>query len=109
MKPEFVFYPQVYISPDLEASALPKLRRRIKAAKDGLYVITVSEAPGEQLEILPSKTLKGLYYEGRRIPVVGIASGEETAAELVASIAEDCMRLRGDLNLKEYCACGQWY
>ncbi|MCR4896928.1 MAG: hypothetical protein K5891_09165 [Lachnospiraceae bacterium] len=109
MKPDFVFYPQVYISPDLDAKDLPKLRRKIKAAKDGLYVITVSEAPGEQLEILPSKTLKGLLYDGRRIPVVGIASGEETAAELVASIAEDCMKVRGDLNMKEYCTCGQWY
>ncbi|MCR5427182.1 MAG: hypothetical protein K6E81_10155 [Lachnospiraceae bacterium] len=109
MSAHLKFFPQFYISEDLKGKNPADLRAKLEAAKGGLYLITPAACEQDQLDLIPSGNLLSKAYEGRELAVCGIASGAETAAQLVATMTEDCFAVRGDYNLREFCLCGQWF
>ena len=72
-------------------------------------MIVPSQRDDEMLEILSSKETAKKQYDKRRFIVGGIADNKPDALKLVQLMTIDCQRIRGDLNLKEYISCGQFY
>ena len=68
----------------------------------GIYLITLSENPHNQLEILSALTL--VQETAARIcpEIVGIAKGKEEALELITDMVQTIYEETGELNIKEY-------
>ncbi len=109
MSAKFKFFPHVYISESIKPHRLFFIRMKIKAGKGGYFVIVPSQRDDEMLEILSSKETAKKQYDKRRFIVGGIADNKLDALKLVQLMTIDCQRIRGDLNLKEYISCGQFY
>ena len=62
-----------------------KARRRIDAGRVafGVYLVTLSENPGNLLEIVPSYMLIQKSYYARCPEIVGMAKGKDEAIDLV--------------------------
>ncbi len=109
MSARFKFFPQLYISENIDPGKLFFIRSRIKRGRRGYYIIVPSESDTTLLEIFSSSETKNRLYDGRRFIVGGIADSKSAAIGLVALITSDCQRIRGDLNLKEFISCGQFF
>ncbi|MBR1861698.1 MAG: hypothetical protein IJ796_07555 [Lachnospiraceae bacterium] len=109
MSARFKFFPQVYTSEGINPRRLFFIRQKIKAHKGGYFIVVPSVREDELLEIFDSKELGKKLYNDRRFIVGGIADNKADALKLVGLIAADCQRIRGDLNLKEFVACGQFF
>lgn len=67
-----------------------------------VYLITLAANKKEQLDIFHSKYLLQRYY-GKHIPyVVGIARNKEEAVSLVENMVSECVKKRGDADIKAY-------
>ena len=70
------------------------LRRRCERGKAGIatYLITLSETPGNRLEILPAVLLFQKQLRKRVPMIIGAAQGRKEALELVVQIVmeRDC-------------------
>ncbi|MBR1650518.1 MAG: hypothetical protein IJ691_05065 [Lachnospiraceae bacterium] len=106
---KFKFFPQVYTSEGINPKKLFFIRQKIKRGKGEYFIIVPSEKEDELLEIIGSGELKKSIYDGKRLIVGGISDDKEDAMKLVLLMTEDCRRIRGDLNLKEFIACGQFF
>ena len=109
MRVKFKFFPQVYTSEGINPKKLFFIRQKIKRGKGEYFIIVPSEKEDELLEIIGSGELKKSIYDGKRLIVGGISDDKEDAMKLVLLMTEDCRRIRGDLNLKECIACGQFF
>ncbi len=109
MSAKFKFFPQLYISESINPKKLFFIRTKIKMGKGGYFIIVPSEQSCEMLEIIDSKQTKLKIYDGRRFIVGGIADNKPDALKLVTLMTIDCQKIRGDLNLKEFIACGQFF
>lgn len=65
-------------------------------------VITLAQAEQNHLEYYSSVFLKQPYYDGKQIFVVGLASGELDAADLVARIIQEVLDQTGATEIKGY-------
>ena len=83
---------------------ISKIRLKLIQGKPvpGIYLITLSENPHNQLEILPALTL--VQETAARIcpEIVGIAKGKEEALELITDMVQTIYEETGELNIKEY-------
>ena len=83
---------------------ISKIRLKLIQGKPvpGIYLITLSENPHNQLEILPALTL--VQETAARIcpEIVGIAKGKEEALELITDMVQTIYKETGELNIKEY-------
>ena len=72
-----------YVGEGIKAAA--KARRRIDAGRVafGVYLVTLSENPGNLLEIVPSYMLIQKSYYARCPEIVGMAKGKDEAIDLV--------------------------
>lgn len=77
--------------------------------KGGYFIVVPSFSENEQLEILSSSETKRPMYDGKRFIVGGIADNKPDALKLVQLMTIDCQKIRGDLNLKEFIGCGQFF
>ncbi len=109
MSAKFKFFPQLYISESVDPKKLFFIRMRIKMGKGGYFIIVPSDRDDEMLEILDSKEAKKKLYDGRLLIVGGIADNKPDALKLVQLMTIDCQKIRGDVNLKEFVACGQFF
>ena len=75
------------------------------AASCGLFLITVSRNPSDQLEIIQTRQLAQRYYNKFPPYVAGIAAGYDEALEVVEELVKECLKARGDCALKEYLLC----
>ena len=67
-----------------------------------VYLITLAANEKEQLDIFHSKYLLQRYY-GKHIPyVIGIARSKEEAVSVVEKLVSECVKERGDADLKAY-------
>ena len=53
------------------------------------YILTLSENPGDRLELYPAHALLQDYFTSKRIKIVGIADGYKEALNLTAKIMLD--------------------
>jgi len=71
----------------------------------GVFVIALSRNASDQLEFYDAKQLQQSYYRKNPPYIVGIAGDRSEAVVVVQQIVEDCLRARGDCDLKEYLQC----
>ena len=83
---------------------ISKIRLKLIQGKPvpGIYLITLSENPHNQLEILPALTL--VQETAARIcpEIVGIAKGKEDAMDLVTEMIQTIFSETGGFEIKEY-------
>lgn len=108
MSVRFKCFPKLYIGDSIDGRKLMFIKHRIRHGKGGYCVIVPSEKDDEMLDIIEAKYLIKPLYDGKRLVLGGIAANKSEAIKLVCLMTEDCQRIRGDLNLKEFIACGQY-
>ncbi len=97
------FYKHLYFSENIRENRrkiVYKLKHR-KYAKD-IYVLALATAPGNILDIYSANTLLQPYYKKHDIEVVGIASGNDEAMELAASIIGRMYAETNGFNIRQY-------
>lgn len=109
MSAKFKFFPQLYISESINPRKLFFIRNKIRMGKGGYFIVVPAFSDDEMLEIYDSKETKNRLYDGKRFIVGGIADNKADALKLVQLITIDCQKIRGDLNLKEFLKCGQFF
>lgn len=109
MKAKIKSFPQLYIGDSLDRNRLMIIKHQLRHGKGNYFIITPSEKDDELLEIIESKFLISPLYKQRTFILGGVAGSKGEAGELVRRIAEDCNKKRGDLNLKEFISCGQFF
>lgn len=96
-------YRKLYVSASLrgrERTVLRKIRRG--KVQVSCYVIVLSEKEGEQLEIYHAAMFHQRLFRETKPLIVGLASGEQDAYELVMQIAEEVYEKTNTLNIKQY-------
>lgn len=101
------YHSTLYLSEGIAVKKLDKIKKKLekKPLLSGVFLITVSANPSDQLEIFDARQLVQSYYEKNPPYVIGIAGNREEAVSLVEQIVQDCLRERGDCALKEYLLC----
>lgn len=101
------FHEKLYIGDSIETKKLGKLKKKLQKAPfwAKVFLILPSSNPNDQLDILEAKELSQPHYRGRIFLVLGIAADKGEAFSLVERMATDCVKERGDCNLREYMAC----
>lgn len=68
----------------------------------GVYVITLSANPANQLDIFESSSLMNKRYPKDDLVVVGIAKGYDDALELVNKMAQKTVDITGDTDIRAF-------
>ena len=68
----------------------------------GVYLVTLSENPGNLLEIVPSYMLIQKSYYARCPEIVGMAKGKDEAIDLAVDIVKNIYGETGAFQVKEY-------
>lgn len=107
MSVKFEFRKSLYVSEGMEDKKLDKIKRKLcsKPLLANVHLIVPAGNPKDQLDILDARQLVQPYYAKKSLLVVGIASGYEEALLLIERMVQDCLRDRGDCNLREYLEC----
>ena len=81
-----------------------KAKARIDAGKVafGVYLVTLSENPGNLLEIVPSYMLIQKSYYARCPEIIGMAKGKDEAMDLAVDIVKNIYGETGAFQVKEY-------
>ena len=101
------YHPRLYLGDSVNAKKLDKIKKKLenKPLFSGIFLITLSRNPYDQLEIYAAKQLAQSYYKKNPPYVVGLAGDNEEAVDLVVKMTEECLQNRGDCRLKEYLRC----
>ena len=101
------FHEKLYIGGSIETKKLGKIKKKLTKAPflAKVFLILPASNLNDQLDILEAKELAQPHYRGRVFLVLGIASDKGEAMGLVEHMATDCVKARGDCNLREYMAC----
>lgn len=97
----------LYLGESIREEKLDKIKKRLenKPMLSGVFLITLSKNPSDQLEIYNAKQLVQKYYVQNPPYVVGIAGNYDEAVGMVEQMVRECMEKRGDCALKEYLLC----
>lgn len=81
-----------------------KTKKRIDAGKValGVYLVTLSENPGNLLEIIPSYMLIQKSYYAKCPEIIGMAKGKGEATDLAVDIVKNIYGETGAFQVKEY-------
>ena len=81
-----------------------KAKARIDVGKVafGVYLVTLSENPGNLLEIVPSYMLIQKSYYARCPEIIGMAKGKDEAMDLAVDIVKNIYGETGAFQVKEY-------
>lgn len=81
-----------------------RIRARVTAGKfvPDIYIVTLSDNPGNILEILPAGMLMQRGMRAICPLIVGMARGREEAMEMVQEIIQQVYTATGDFKIKEY-------
>jgi len=96
------FHKHLYIGESIKNPNAVKWKLRINADLLGIFVITLSGG-SDQLEIYDAVFLKQKLHRKLWPPyVVGMASGQAEAMEIVRHIVDLCYKETGTANIKDY-------
>ncbi|MBE5892269.1 MAG: hypothetical protein E7286_02705 [Lachnospiraceae bacterium] len=103
----FIFHEKLYIGGSIETKKLGKIKKKLQKAPflTKVFLIVPASNPNDQLDILEAGELSQPHFKGRTFLVLGIASDKGEAFGLVERMATDCVKARGDCNLREFMAC----
>ncbi|MCU6775864.1 Uncharacterised protein [uncultured Blautia sp.] len=81
-----------------------KTKKRIDAGKValGVYLVTLSENPGNLLEIIPSYMLIQKSYYAKCPEIIGMAKGKDETTDLAVDIVKNIYGETGAFQVKEY-------
>ena len=81
-----------------------KTKKRIDTGRIavGVYLITLSENPGNLLEIIPSYMLIQKSYYIRCPEIIGMAKGKDEAIDLAVDIVKNIYGETGAFQVKDY-------
>ena len=81
-----------------------KTKKRIDAGKValGVYLVTLSENPGNLLEIIPSYMQIQKSYYAKCPEIIGMAKGKDEATDLAVDIVKNIYGETGAFQVKEY-------
>ncbi|MBO4749883.1 MAG: hypothetical protein J5546_06150 [Lachnospiraceae bacterium] len=68
-----------------------------------VFLLVLPRGGTDQLEVISSRYLAQSYYAEHEVKVVGVAKDRDDAISLIIKITEDCLSIRKDCNLKEFC------
>lgn len=107
MAVKFEFHKRLYLSESMEEKKLDKIKRRLRSKPllANVHLIMPAGNPMDQLDIMDARQLVQPYYAGKSFLVVGIAADHGEALQLLERMVQDCLRERGDCNLREYLEC----
>ena len=98
-----LFHDNLYVADELSSDR----RKVIKKLKQGklqmdVYVIALPQGGNDMLEIFPSYILLQKAYKQMEVNIVGLAGDQATAFSLVETMTNDCLKSRGDANVRAY-------
>ena len=98
------FAQNLYLGEGIAPEKLDKLKKRLnkKPILANVYLITPARNP---LDIFDARQLVQPHYKDEEFLVLGMASGYEDALQLIERITGECLKARGDCNLREYLLC----
>ena len=101
------YHPNLYLGESIRKKKLDRIKKKLENRPlfSGVFLITFSRNPSDQLEIYEARQLCQSYYQKFPPCVVGIARSREDAFALVERIVTECLENRGDCLLKEYLQC----
>ncbi len=97
------FIEHFYVSNSIENvnKVISRLKRNV--GQIGVYITSISENPTEQLDIYHCSVFKQKYFrKSKDFTIVAITATHKEAVDFVTCLTEDCLKVRGDCNLKEY-------
>ena len=101
------FAQNLYLGEGIAPEKLDKLKKRLnkKPLLANVYLITQARNPADQLDIFDARQLVQPHYKDEEFLVLGMASGYEDALQLIERVTGECLKARGDCNLREYLLC----
>ena len=107
MRLKLRYYEELYLGESIDAQKLEKIKKKLETRPlfSGIFVISISRNPSDQLDIYEAKQLVQRYYQKNPPYIIGITKSKEEAIAIVQQIVEECMDARGDCSLKEYLKC----
>ena len=101
------FAQNLYLGEGIAPEKLDKLKKRLnkKPLLANVYLITPARNPADQLDIFDARQLVQPHYKDEEVLVLGMASGYEDALQLIERVTGECLKARGDCNLREYLLC----
>ena len=98
-----LFHNKLYFDEE-SAKQKKKIMKKLKHNKEtiGVYVITLSLNPEDELDIYPSYVLRQKEYINKDIIVVGIASDREKAMELLVKMTDDCFNEMKAISFRQF-------
>lgn len=98
-----LFHNKLYVDEEMSKQKT-KIIRKLKHNKEtfGVYVITLSMNPEDELDIFPSYVLRQKEYISKDIIAVGIASDREKAMELLVQMTDDCFNEMGEISFRQF-------
>ena len=102
------FSPNLYYGESMQEKEFEKAKKKILETPllSNVFLLILSRQGTDQLEVISSKYLAQGYYAEHPVRVVGVAKDREDAISLIIKITEDCLSIRKDCNLKEFC---EWH
>lgn len=101
------FAQNLYLGEGIAPEKLDKLKKRLnkKPLLANVYLIAPARNPADQLDIFDARQLVQPHYKDEEFLVLGMASGYEDALQLIERVTGECLKARGDCNLREYLLC----
>ena len=99
------FSPNLYLGESMREKDFEKAKEQILETPllSNVFLLTLPRGGTDQLEVISSRYLAQGYYVDHVVRVVGVAKDHEDAVALIIKITEDCLSIRKDCNLKEFC------
>ena len=107
MAGKLTFAPNLYLGESIASEKLDKIKKRLvkNPLWANVYLITPASNPADQLDIFDARQLIQPHYKNEEFLVLGIVSGYEEALQLIERVTGECLKARGDCNLREYLLC----
>lgn len=107
MKRQISFREKLYLGESIEEKKLDKLKRKLRVhpALANVYLVVPARNPKDQLDIFNARQLVQTFYKNEAFHVLGIAGDYSEALLLIERMVQDCLKDRGDCNVREYLLC----
>ena len=97
------FIEHLYVSNSIKNVKRVIWKLKHNAGQIKVYITAISNHPTDQLDIYRCSVLQQkFFHKDKDFTIVAITSSHEEAVEFVQSAVEECLKKRGDCNLKEY-------
>ena len=97
------FIEQLYVSKSIKNTkrVIWKLKHNIGQIK--IYIVSISSHPADQLDIYHCSVMQQKFFrKDKNFTIVALTASHDEAVAYVQCVVEDCLKVRGDVNLEEY-------